>query len=147
VSLREILPDARLNLQSLTLEHRMKSGRIVVSHLIVERERAASPESSRRLYTAVFQKFSIIHMLLFQLEPLIARWRPSGEGTPHDVLLLAFCSHKTSELPCKSTCNTTAPRRKASAVRMTAEYSQGAVWVFPHNRDQTVADGTTGEVR
>jgi hypothetical protein len=44
--------------------------------------------------TVLTQKFSIIHTLLSVVKPTIARWRPSGEGTPQ-VRKLPFCSHTT----------------------------------------------------
>jgi len=46
-----------------------------------------------RLLPAVFssQKFSSIHTLLSTVWPRIARWRPSGEGTPK---VSPFCFHR-----------------------------------------------------
>jgi hypothetical protein len=51
------------------------------------------------------QKFSTIHMLLFRVEAWIARWRPSGDGTPQagNGEPLPFCCHSREGLPLKST--------------------------------------------
>jgi len=37
---------------------------------------------TNRVARSSFQKFSIIHKLLSTFQPRIAKWRPSGEGTP-----------------------------------------------------------------
>jgi hypothetical protein len=53
------------------------------------------------------QKFSSIHILLLELQPCIAKWRPSGDGYPSVSPTAPAFFHNGCALPCRSTCRST----------------------------------------